>query len=119
MTEENATEKQIEFMKKLGVSFTIPISKEAARELIRAKIEERDKVKNGVVKPEIVTPGYPKAIEARKDGNGKEFHLTEEAIRSNALRCAVEICKMNGKSPGNDEFKALVKTNEEYIRHGN
>ena len=43
----------------------------------------------------------------------KEFHLTEEAIRSNALRCAIEM-KIQGR-----DMWSVVKEFEEYIRNGN
>lgn len=64
---------------------------------------------------EVVEPGFDDTpIPApKKDKNGKEFHLTEEAIRSNALRCAVEWCRNTGI-----DFWKEVKAFEEYIRHG-
>ena len=50
----------------------------------------------------------------------KEFHLTEEAIRSNALRCAIENSKvLISRDINPSEVVETAKQFEEYIRNGN
>lgn len=118
MTEEKATAKQVKFMIQLGI---IPnandanmISKPMAREMIAKKLDEdEDKPKPTESFAEVAVRGGAKP----KDKNGKEFHLTEEAIRSNALRCA--LIRTDGNDTELQGLWGVVKAFEEYIRHGN
>ena len=105
MMEDKATDKQKLFMQKLGIEFHQDCSKAYAREVIAEKVktQEEETPSKSEVMYSNGKPVMPK--------NGKEFHLTEEAIRSNALRCAIEL---------RDDFDwRKVKEFEEYIRHGN
>ena len=59
--------------------------------------------------------GKPVMPNKPTNGNGKECKLTEESIRSNALRCAIED---NHTTPA-DGFWRKVREFEDYIRNGN
>lgn len=72
---EQATPKQIEFAKQLGIDNPEKYDKQALRGLIDVKLGERDKGK-GKTQPEA-----PKAE--------KSYHLTPEQVRYNALDIAL------------------------------
>lgn len=139
MSEETkASEKQRALMKKLGIEFHPDCSMAYAREVITAKIEAHDKEKANEFfkeypefKEETTNPvrygtwgdgmpthkeHYQPAVEEKP--KAKEYHLTDEAIRSNALRCAIEFYKSMGNDWSTVEAIDLAKKFEEYIRNG-
>ena len=73
---EPATQKQIEFARKLGIESPEKYDKQAIRGLIDVKIADRDKGK-----PEKMQPEAPKGPE-------RTYHLTPEQVRTNALEAA-------------------------------
>jgi len=63
----------------------------------------------------VERPG--EAAKTAENGSVKEYHLTQEAQRSNALRCAIEWDAKHGLMTF-DEFWGKVKEFKEYIEHG-
>ena len=85
MTE--ATEKQINFAKQLGIKAPENFTKEILRELIDKTKNERDKIKN----IEKAQPEIPKEqILPIK----QEYHLSIEECRARALESAIESIKL-------------------------
>ena len=115
--EEKATEKQIKFMKQLGIKNWAISTKQEARALIEKKLNEP----NGDAKPEVrkmhdLGPdrGYDPTVKEKPKDNG--FHLTPENCRLGALSCAVESVK--GSSYSDEVFWQVVKRYEKYIVTG-
>ena len=73
---EPATQKQIEFAKRLGIENPEKYDKQALRGLIDVKVGEQKPRQ-----PENVQPEAPKS-------EGKVYHLTPEQVRTNALEAA-------------------------------
>jgi len=78
MTGELATEKQIGFMQKLGISYTTHTTKEEAKTLISNKLAEEEK-------PEVVKPYAQKSKEEPK--------TNIQIVRMSALKTAAELIK--------------------------
>ncbi len=120
--EERATEKQIEFAKKLGISGTERLTKHTVRELIKAKLEEGNGEQK-YVKPH--TEGYGAPVEKVSNvewksevKTTKEYHLSPEQVRSNALACAIEAIKFKGYVD-NDNFMEIAKEFVKWINGNN
>ena len=128
--EERATEKQIEFAKKLGIQGTERLTKHTVRELIKAKLEEG----NGDQKYSKAgyTPSTTDAVEytskfgapvekvpytIEHEGSPpplkttKEYHLSPEQVRSNALASAIE----QGEHLNMKELLLMAKEFDEWI----
>ena len=102
---ENATDKQIKFMKQLGIDKPEQYSKGTARELIAAKVAETDDLKNGKVDAEVVTPGAP----VRKE-NGTQ----KQIVRMNSITNAIALAK---ESQENYDRKAILLIADEFVRY--
>lgn len=89
--EEKATEKQIKFMKQLGIPYIDGIYKSAARVAIQDKLNEE----NGDPKPKDTGAPFYEKIEPEvvklklREPKDNGFHLTEESINLGALQCAL------------------------------
>ena len=133
----NATEKQIKFMKQLGINYGNPTMQEA-RELIQNKLaeDEKDNIERGPVKPEEEAEkkavydkhkviGYVKNadeivkgkshFEPKDDYEEDGFQIKSKQVRSNALNCAVELLKDDTE---HSSILGLAKEFEKYIRFG-
>jgi len=84
MNNELATEKQINYMKGLGIEHFAGMTKALAKELISNKLAES----------ESNTPTAP--VKAQFEAPKKEFHLSPEQVRTNALNAAIEIASGRG-----------------------
>lgn len=102
--EEKATEKQIEFAKKLGIKNPETYSKGTIRELIDKAIAEREG-KKPEDKVEIVKMNEPKA------SNGG-FHLSPEEVRCRALEMAFSFNKELGQL---EDYFAMAEGIEKWI----
>jgi len=101
MTE--ATEKQIKFAKTLGITEPEQYSKETLRELIDKKVGKAES------KPEETEKTQPQAFK-------REYHLTPEQVRTNALNSAITCWPMIFTTkPTPDELIKLAKILEEYL----
>ena len=77
---EPATEKQINFARKLGIENPEMYDKQALRGLIDVKTQNR---------PNQVPKAQPEASKPEnKDFTGKSYHLTPEQVKTNALEAA-------------------------------
>ena len=82
MTEEYASIKQIEFMKKLGFPpQSADLTKAEARVMIDEKLRENERA------PE---PEHKHPPAQAKPTNGKEYHLSPEEVKCRALESAIE-----------------------------
>lgn len=80
---EQATQKQIEFAKKLGIKTPEKYDKQALRGLIDVKLKEGHNP-DGAVQ-------YPILLGKESENGSKQakgYHLTDEQIRTNALEAA-------------------------------
>ena len=117
MNEERLTEKQEAFLTKNHIDST-GWSKDKARVRIGEIIDEINKDKPKTVDEQSLRPEVVKMYE-KHARPVKEFHLTDEAIRSNALRCAIELFnKLEGVSTTIKGTMDLARGFEEYIRNG-
>ncbi len=120
MTEEKATDKQIKFATKLGIQKPEVFTKNTLREMIRAKVDEQDEPKNGVVDVEVVRirdpdikpeyVGFPVPTKAL-DKNGTQAQI----VRMNAVSNAIQFCETDNSTAGNVEN--LLKTADEFVRY--
>ena len=115
---ENATDKQIELMKKLGI-YQPNLSAKEAWDACNAKIQEINADKSNKIEREPSIPGKVVSTHVEKPkSNG--FHLTVEQCRSNALASAIELLK----GPESDDLRKentlmnWAKDFEKYIRFG-
>jgi len=99
---EPATEKQLKFMSALNLEPFPNISKQAAKEMIAAKLAEDEMAKPEVVKFGNVPPAVEELIKNVNKSNGKEYHLSIEECRARALECAISVAK--NKDYTNEEF---------------
>ena len=95
MTEEKATILQINYAKSLNIQNPEMYSKKALSELINVAKAEKEAVEADLKGSEQTVPNVPieRPGEAAKTQPGapeKEYHLTQEAQRAHALRCAIE-----------------------------
>ena len=128
MNEERLSEKQEAFLDKHNINSMGMNKRDATAKIgeiidglkvnsgmgdVVSKLESQAQYENGE-KPEVVKmyEKHARPIDKPKT-NGNVFKLTEESIRSNALRCAIEY----GDKSGIDFWKN-VNDFEEYIRHG-
>ncbi len=116
--EERATEKQINFAKKLGIETPDRFTKHNLRSIIDAKVKESSG--NGEQKyaaPHTEGYGAPvekiftnkERIEAIREGivKQKEYHLSPEQVRSNALACAIQYRK-------DEDFESIMSSAKEF-----
>ncbi len=83
MTEEYASFKQIEFMKKLGFpAQSTDLTKAAARVMIDEKLKENERDPE----PEHKHP----SAQAPAASTSKEYYLSPEEVKCRALECAIE-----------------------------
>ena len=105
MTEEYASMKQIEFMKKLGFPpQSADLLKSDARRMINDKIEaDKDESKTeapgkmeNMWKKEPVEKKqfFPEELIVGTATKGKEYHLSPEEVKCRALECAIEANKL-------------------------
>ena len=145
MTEEYASMKQIEFMKKLGFP---PQSADLTKAKARVKIDEKIKEQESGPAPEhkhpsasadvsYETPGYPKMIDApvvkvfgkmeEKDikcipteayiaPKEKEFHLSPEEVKCRALECAIEWAVKVSRNDIVTDSKALLEIADKFVK---
>ena len=113
--EEKATEKQIKFMKQLGIKNWAISTKQEARALIEKKLNEP----NGDAKPEVrkmhdLGPdrGYDPTVKEKPKDNG--FHLTPEQINTNALDTTIRL----GFGYEDPNFWAVLDRIKKYIITG-
>ena len=100
MTEEYASFKQIEFMKKLGFPpQSADLTKQRAREMIDEKLREGEQefASKGYIKPEHKHPPAQQLGTTKKESNGKEYHLSPEEVKCRALESAIEFCGVRGE----------------------
>lgn len=124
MTEEYASFKQIEFMKKLGFGpQSADLTKADARQMIDGKLKEQEKDTQPRVfdtmaskeKPiEHFAAGYTHAKEEEKLKPVKEFHLTPEAVKLGCLNAAIECCKKDMVA-GDNRFLDLADKFVEWV----
>ena len=93
MSEDYASFKQIEFMKKLGFPpQPTTLTKAQARVMIDEKLKEQEREDE----PEHV---HPSAQAKPTPGNGaKEYHLSPEEVKCRALESAIEYYKSHDTS---------------------
>jgi len=101
-----ATEKQIGFAQKLGIENPAQYSKETLRELI-------DRAVKITPKPAESWKTQPEAPK-----QAKSYHLTDEAIRSNALDSAIHYIISQTLQTTPEQAVKMAKIFEEYIRNG-
>lgn len=131
MNEERLSEKQEAFLNKHKVE-SKGITKNAATILIgdiieglkkNAEIEEEPyEVPKSEAFASDMYNKHARPVEflgQKPKTNGNGFKLTEESIRSNALRCAIASIDEKAGGVTTEEFWSIVKDFEEYIRHGN
>ena len=102
MTE--ATEKQINYAKKLGIENANQYSKEVLREMIDIRAPKNKEE----FKPEDVTDEYAKPAEKASEG---KYHLSPEQVRTNAL----EAVQRHSPSVIPSVQVELAKEFEEYL----
>jgi hypothetical protein len=96
---EPATEKQLETMRKLGIPISMNLTKQEGIRIIGNKIDELNADK-------------PKTPEKKaQNGSGKEFHLSPEQVRTNAVDLAIRM------QPNGDVMELAFKL-EEYLWNG-
>ena len=61
----------------------------------------------------VVKPGEP--AKTQPEAPGKEYHLTQESQRAEALRCAIEVNKTGNPT----DLMEIAKKFKEYIENGN
>lgn len=110
MSDEKATEKQIGFGRKLGVEDIEKMTKTEARLAIDRKLGAEDKPKEELTGGHKDWEKFPEKTQQMPAV--KEFHLTEEAIRSNALASAIQYCMTRP----NADFEVVKSDFEKYIR---
>ena len=103
MNNELATEAQIKYMKGLGINVFPNMTKSTAKELISSKLAE-----NGESKP-------AEAVKTQPQGSKKEFHLSPEQVRTNAIDIALRM----GAAEDERQLIELAQTFEEYLWNGN
>ena len=87
--EERASDKQLNFMKKLGVNIPQNCTKHQAKDLIEQHI---NKEALGYAKPQNpYVQDKPQPVTKVQD---KEYHLTPEECRARALECALKWYEM-------------------------
>ena len=79
---DDPTEKQLKFAKSLGIEKPEGFSKQALKEIISKKLEGQGK------KTEAVTPKEPE--KTYPYASKREFHLSPEQVRTNALDLAIK-----------------------------
>ena len=131
---EQATEKQIDLMKKLGI-YQPNLTLREAGDKIGVQIDKinQDKADNIEREPIKINEGkYMKTPEEPKDvplseGNTKSdyeedgFQIKSKQVRSNALTSAIEFVKVMGKNSKpfeNMNMMDIAKHFEKYIRFG-
>ena len=123
--EEQATEKQINSLVKLGVPQPWTLTKKEAW----AKLNEAWGA-NGDSKPPVVRPGQFRPHEKPIDGMNvplkveqkapvKEFHLSPEQVNTNALNAAIEAVARDVAPDGSTNLFDLAKEFKEFIENGN
>ena len=106
---EQATQKQIEFAKKLGIENPEKYDKQALRGLIDVKVQEQ---------PKKVSQDSSKGEYNSNKNQIREYHLTPEQIRTNACDLALNACDLalkNGITPENPTFWTLVDEFYNYL----
>jgi len=96
------TVKQIKFAKSLGLKDPEDFTKEELRALIDKKLGKDD-------------PNPKKQEKPSQDGSKREFHLSPEQVRTNALMAAIE---MRFRLALDNPILDLAKELEEYIWNG-
>ena len=114
--EEEATEAQIRFAYTLGIPEPASFSKQSLRELIDNSLKLKEAKKNGngdvkKVEAEVVQP-----FKTQPAGSKREFHLSPEQVRTNALDMAIRCFKGNEADIVN--ILTLTKQFEEYLWNG-
>ena len=97
-----ATQKQIEFAKSLGIKNAEQFSKEALKELISQNLSAKD-----TTKPEKTPQKAPES----------KYHLTPEQVRSNALMAAFRHIELFGNEQEAELLK-IADNFERYINNG-
>src|SRR3990167_4231255 len=97
---EQATEKQLKFASALGIENPEKYDKQALRGLIDVKLSEK-----GKEEPKQTEKVVQSSSGAFSDSKGKEYHLTPEQVRTNALELT---SKLFGSTDDFQKFWATV-----------
>ena len=106
MTEEKATEKQISFGKKLGITDIESMTKEGARFAIDNMLNKDENVT-----PEVVNI----SSKTKTNGEATDFEIGYRKVRIAALASAIEWKKINNVT---EDLVSLAKEFEKYIVTG-